>query len=296
MNANAEKPVLVLHAVSEGRMLDRVLEHLANENEEVVLASEAFGSLPRPTAIRKLILSSSVVIAVIPNAPARGRSSVVFQVGIAVGAGVPVLLVTAGERLGPELRDLPRLHPEALQSLSMTLRSIRASYRYGEAFSETDEVRVVSRMAALPKADSYAIGEPGRIHKGSMQPPEAVLRNLATALRRGGARVQFSTEDDPQAPDMVIWHDGLQASLGLPLPVEIVRSAKLLIKIRRRLATTLKKSGGRSLLVVTSEPSKPDIQHLDEGLLLCVGVEDLQSRLELFSVPEALASIFRDAR
>lgn len=259
--------------------------------EEYVLSETAGRSsrLPRSLSVRDAVRLADVAVAFLPSPDDPAWGTVFFEVGAAVAVGLPVVLVGDSEGVPSALAGLQRVDPGDGQSLAnaISLLSRRRPRRQaGQARGRRDEEQP-SEVLVMPEKLPEGAGS------------SALERWLRDVLAHAGARVAFA-ESKPLAdrPDMTIWHDGLQATLGLPLPVEVLaaHSPARLPALLPRLRRTLRASGAQSLLAVYSGASHRPARWTD-GLetVLFISSDELVDELSRAPLPDALSALLARA-
>lgn len=259
---------------------------------EVLTPTSMLSSLGRPTALRALLVGAEVVVAVVPRAPNRDRSNVIFELGVAVGTGARVLVVAAKEGMPLSLRGLPAV--DSKSPATVVANRALASLASDPYTPEPEDVKL-----SLPKSD---VGRPSTPTSGPSMwqlNERDLVESLAHAFRAAGARVQLprpETSKSPmEIPDLVLWDDGLQANFDLPLPVEVVRSATSVAKIRARLLRLMDKSGAASLLVVSAASVAPSTWSDGQRFMLIVSADDISARLGKAPLGAAMAELLSEA-
>ena len=162
------------------------------------------------------IRSANVLVAVLDGASA----NVLVEIGVAVGVGTPVVLLFSSDiRLGRELNTLPHVRrPDDLENLNETIKRV-AQARPDRRLDR----ELVQRAALSPEAANEFQADLRDQPAGSRGIEGLVVR----LFERSGAKVLHQPSPEPGSPplarpDLVVWHDDLNASFGLPLPVEIL--------------------------------------------------------------------------
>ncbi len=96
--------------------------------------------------------------------------------------------------------------------------------------------------------------------------------------------------------DLTVWHDGLEAAFGLPLPVEVVPAGHLLPPLVPRLRRTMRAAGTRSLLAVSGPGGAVHARWSDDDQqILAVDAARLVDELANASLPRTLAVLLATA-
>jgi hypothetical protein len=217
----------------------------------VVRTPEALsGWQPFYDASVSAIREADIVLAV-PDEPS---ATVLLDIGVALGTGTPVLLVLAGEQPGVrELADLPQLDRLlAWETIDERLR--RAARR--RVPPETPTSAPQPALSAETAAEDLAILRSEKLDSRLLE--DLVVR----VFQQVGAEVfrqpaNGRGESVVERPDLVVWHDDLNAGFGLPLPVEILIKTFEPKAILPRLQRTLRLSGARSLLALSARDHMP---------------------------------------
>lgn len=213
--------------------------------------------------------------------------NVSFEVGVAVGAGTPVLLLSGNRRLARDLAGLPRVDPGAnLDALADAVaRTIRRREISHQAERPTHHEPALSRKLAAQFLASAADSADG-----------SIVEALIVALfEQVGAEVLRTTSTEartPVRPDLVIWHDELAAGFGLPLPVEVLVKTLEPRAILGRLRRTRDVAGAPSLLAIDVLNHPPLAEVDGDGKTLVIApLQMLIAALAEFPVGEAMARI-----
>lgn len=205
--------VFLSHAATED------VSELATTLRRLGHAVEVPEALWGPQSFRELsseaIRSANVLVAVLDGASA----NVLVEVGVAVGVGTPVVLLMSSDvRLGRELDTLPHVRrPDDLENLNETIMRAALARPYGHVDRES-----VQQAALNPEAANEFQAELRDQATGS----QGIERLVVRLFEQSGAKVLQQPSPEPGSPplarpDLVVWHDDLNASFGLPLPVEI---------------------------------------------------------------------------
>jgi hypothetical protein len=124
------------------------------------------------------------------------------------------------------------------------------------------------------------------------------IRVFDALFKASGATTRVSTtSSDVTVPDLAIWHDELTATLGTPLPVEILARGGSWPAVRPRLERTLAASGGRTLLAISLDDVRdgPRLWSDSRHRILFVSAADLLEALMEVALPAALAMLVERA-
>ncbi len=242
------------------------------------------GWQPAHAAIAERIRSADLLLAVLD----RAAPTVSFEVGIAVGAGTPVLLVSGNRRPPQDLAGLPRIDPSAnFDAFAAAItRAMRGrELAHGAPASVHHEPALSAEVANrfLASLQSSAEGP--------------VFEALVVALfeQVGAEVVRTSTTEGGRTvarPDLVIWHDDLAAGFGLPLPVEVLARTLEPRAILARLRRTRDLAGAPTLLAISAASIPPLVNVDDEGRAVVIApLQMLVAALAELPVGEAMAAV-----
>lgn len=291
MDVPANMNVFVSYAMTD---MDAppVLDELSQEFG-VTTARSFVGAMQSRGALRAAISSAMVVVVVLPPPGNRDRSNVIFETGVAVGMGRPVLIVSADPKLPRSLLGLPVVTSDTQSALA---NFVRDAVRRGPV----EEIPPDSRIRSdLGRAEPPAVLAPSPDEGPAFLPEEELITYLADMFRAAGSEVVIP----PRRPhdrqvvnaDLVIWDDSLLPVLGAPLPVEVLGSIKSSTRARGRLLQTLRASGAHNLLVVTAAGYGSQRWTDGQSLILTVAAETLSDQLREKTLGAALASMLEAA-
>jgi hypothetical protein len=239
-----------------------------------------------PQSFRDLSLeairSANVLVAVLDGASA----NVLLEVGVAVGVGTPVVLLMSSDvRLGRELDTFAHVRrPDDLESLNETI--MRAALARPDGRPDRESVH---RATLSPEVANEFQAELRDQPAG----PRAIEGLVVRLFERSGAKVLQQPSPEPGSPplarpDLVVWHDDLNASFGLPLPVEILVRTFAPEAVLPRLRRTLNLSGAQSLLAVSALRSPPIASIEGDRAVVVVSLADLVDYLARYPLGQAL--------
>ena len=202
-----------------------------------------------PADLRKLIRDVDFVLGVLLGGTSDTNTS--FEVGVAVGAGKPVLLIIANDSQLPfHLSGLPHLRAslEDEKAIELHLDLLRRSVRQGLRFSGPG-----GSTAAL--SPGIRKGQPTHSH-----PNSAFEAELARLIESAGGRVVLQPHsEDPNVnfrPDMLIWLPSGDTDLLSPAVLE-AKSAPMaptgLAETQQQLLVFMQHTGVRTGLIIVSE-------------------------------------------
>lgn len=299
---NPDSPRLfVSYGLSDGRA-EPVLEVLA-ENSHFISALSLSGPVQSRDAIRQAMRDVHVVVAILPPPGNRDRSNVIFEIGIAVGLAMPVLLVVADAE-NPKLpRMLQGLRTTSLDRPSNMLDAVNRAFRLG-SIDAIPEPKATVRMRGHsrggqrdPLAPEYQ--DPELIDRYSALSELELIDAVADLLKASGGQVLVPRATSGAAvdqADLVLWDESLLPILGAPpLPVEVVRDLRSFVGARSRLQHTMRASGANTMLVIAARGQGS--RRLSDGasLMLGVAMPTLARALESQTLAGALAQALNEA-
>jgi hypothetical protein len=262
--------------VSELASMLRRLGH-AVEVPEALWGPQSFSELSL-----EAIRSANVLVAVLDGPSA----NVLVEVGVAVGVGTPVVLLLSSDiRFGRELDTLPRVRrPDDLENLNEAI--VRA------ALARPDR-NVDRELVHRPALNPEVANEFQATLRDRSTDPQGIERLVVRLFESSGAKVLRQPNPEPGStplarPDLVIWHDDLNASFGLPLPVEILVRTFAPEAMLPRLRRTLNLSGAQSLLALSALSSPPIASVEGDRTVVVVSLGDLVEYLANYPLGQAL--------
>jgi hypothetical protein len=291
MDVPANMSVFVSYAITDAHA-QPVLDELS-QAFSLTTARSFVGPMPSRGAIRAAISSAVVVVVLLPPPGNRDRSNVIFEAGVAVGMGRPVLIIAADPKLPRSLLGLPIVTKEAQTGLA---DFVRDAARQGPV----DEIPQDERLSAdQGPIELTPVHGPGPPDGPAFLPEQELIPYLADMFRAAGSEVVLPPRVPRDRPvdnaDLVIWDDSLLPVLGAPLPVEVLRSMKSSTWARARLLQTLRASGAHNLLVVAAAGHGSQRWTDGQSLILTVAAETLSDQLQGKSLAAALASMLEAA-
>jgi hypothetical protein len=240
---------------AELRNLPRVLDRL-NIHWEWAKSNQAL-SERLPGDLRKLIRSVDFVIGVFFDGVA--DTNTMFEIGVAVGAGKPVLLLMSGENDLPlNLEALPHVRASLTDDkaielhLDLLMRSAKSGVRYpasGRITSTSSQIVTnVGKRIEHEKAAS------------------AFEAEVAAVIEEAGGRVVLHPRSEDASskftPDMLFWLATRDAEMLNPAVVEVKRhpvTAAKLAETEQQLFGFLQQTGVRTGLIISRhvEPRSP---------------------------------------
>ena len=204
------------------------------------------------------------------------NANVMFEVGIAIGLEIPVLLLTTGKKPLPfDLASFRHfntdLHDAKLLSLQLDL---------------------FVRSLATPKNDKrrQVTSPSSHINRIQDQPApklfdSALEQNIAAAIHRSGGRVTIPSRSGQMlTPDLLMWLPEMDSELFNPAAIEAKKTigAQDLLTLQRRLGEFVRNSNmGCGLIVVNSVNLARNLGKIvPYPFIFVIGLGDFKSRLE----------------
>jgi hypothetical protein len=156
--------------------------------------------------------------------------------------------------------------------------------------------RATLRDLALPgrplgeAADIY-LARLQRIHTATGHDREALERLVAEALTAGGAVVEVGPRYGPEErPDLVLWHDELESTLGNPLVIEVRYRLSDPVGAARQLASYMEAAGTTwgLLLFVDDDVARSVTRRALAPGVLAFAIRDLLIELRDASLPQVI--------
>jgi hypothetical protein len=266
-----------------------VLDNLEYGHRSVVPSFAVFGDRPRGLAVRDALRAAEFALVVLPNVGHKDRTNVIFEAGVAMGCGLPILVIVDDKRLPRSLRGLPVLESSDLHRLEQAITDTWRTRRW------LTEVRDVDSW--ITKAPSSLLELKPRIgaSRFSAMTETDLVRDVAELLRLHGARVTAPEkkrgESLRELADLVIWDDGLHSTFGLPLPIEILTGTTSTNRIRAHAEETRRASGSQSIVAVTGEDIGNHLWSDGQGFVLSVTAISFHKALENRGVADGLQSL-----
>jgi len=149
-----------------GNFAEEVLAALAY-GFDVATSTSIISSRSRDLGLQQAMSESSVVLIVVPPPSNRGRTNVVFECGIAVGCGVPVVLISSSQKGIPRgMQSLRKLDGSSLGALPIVLReAAERPSRFRRDHSRFDNDTSTSKVDEVPSSGKpRLIKSPARLH------------------------------------------------------------------------------------------------------------------------------------
>ncbi len=242
--------------------LGRLLRVKLAESFEVTTPEMLIGSVARSSVLRQTLMRTDVAVVLLPPTDDFSWRNRLFEAGVAVGVGVPLVLVGMSSLAPIDLADSLVLERDQIEEIVTFIRELARSRRslaaevthiYESDISYSIEDQTVTARTGPALSVEYADDWISKVM--DVRSGHSAIRLFVDLFEHAGARVrgelQVSREGDIGKPDLVLWHDDLLASSGLPLPVEVLLRATSWPAVIPRLEQTLKASGARTLLAVT---------------------------------------------
>lgn len=258
-------------------------ERLA-ENFDVVPLGFSAGSLARGTAVGAVSdIDVAVVLLPAPDDPALGN--VVFEAGVAAGAGVPLLVIGDVANVPTYLASSVVIDAEHLDALTETVTRLLG--RRGDAVDQN------VGDPGPPLTSDYVSSWVARMRQANSE--QEALPLINDLFTHAGARIRDveRTSGSPvHRADLVIWDDNLAATVGVPLPIEVLLRWQSWPAIRGRLEQTLMASGSRTLLALVMEDGNPPRVWTDgRHLVLVAAASAFAEELGNVSLPRAISNL-----
>lgn len=261
MSGEAQLRIFLSYSLSDDA--GRILRDRLGDRFQVTTPEMLTGDVVRRTALRRSLMQTDVAVVVLPAADDPSWRNVLFEAGAAAGVGVPVVLVGEAVSAPADLADSlifdPHQIDEVISLIEVLAHDNRSIYQrdlfvtdHDEGhFSEWEQVTSAPPVPAL--SSEYVDQWLTRLK--NVRSERSAVSLISDLFHESGARVrkesQASSGRVVDKPDLVLWHDDLLATFGLPLPVEVLLQARAWPAVRSRLERTLTASGGRSLVAVT---------------------------------------------
>lgn len=224
----------------------RQLREALSDQFDIVSPDALVGSFARHTALNRALDDVDVVVVALPPPEDPAAANVFVEAGAALGAGRPVLLVGELSQVPADLANLPAQAGRSAPRIADDIRLIASSKSPMLNGPSTMSSRgpglssvVVDRLRRRIRQREYVAAEAAGI--------------IDDLFRAAGARTKNALvvgHKVTDAADLAVWHDDLTASLGTPLPVEILVRRSAWPAVRQRLERTLAMSGGRTLIAL----------------------------------------------
>ena len=201
--------------------------------------------------LRKIIRMVDLVVAVLTNLP--DDANTLFEVGVAVGLGKPVLLLLSNDcELPFNLEPFPHVRVSLrdekaielhLDLLIRTIRSKQGPFRY----SSSGQVPV----NPVRTDDEDKLGDRVSANRQSGHQLEVEIVDL---IEQAGGQVLLQNPDTPGfTPDLLVWFPNRDLELFNPAVIELKTyplTRAMLGKIEDQLTTYLRNTGVRTAMIV----------------------------------------------
>jgi hypothetical protein len=223
-------------------------------------------------AVSQAIKRADFVIGVITD----GSDNVMFEVGIAIGLGIPVLLLTTRKR--PLPFDLASFRHFSTDLKDAKLLSL--------------QLDLFVRSLTAPRSDKRRplTAYSGNVDRIQDQPApklfdSALEQNISAAIYRAGGRVTIpSRSRRVLTPDLLMWLPEMDSELFNPAAIEAKKtiSAQNLPLLQHRLGEFVRNSNmGCGLIVVNSvKLARNPAQIVPYPFVFIIGLGDFKSTLE----------------
>lgn len=245
------------------RVLDRAGIHWEWAKSNLDLSDRLPGDL------RKIIRSVDFVLGVLLGGPA--ISNTMFEVGLAVGAGKPVLLIVADESNVPsDLAGFPFVQASLTddKAIELHLDLLFRSSRHGPRYPVSGQSRTAS--AVSPQAFGLRSNV---LH--DLQPANPLEAELVSLIEQAGGRTLFHPRPEGAtrkfAPDLLFWLPASDAELLNPAVVEVKGypiTPQQLVHAEEQLLRFLQQTGVRTgLIIVRGLGQEPRVDFRGSPLL-----------------------------
>jgi predicted nucleotidyltransferase len=306
MSVHARPRVFVSYSLrdDEGRSLRDIL----GQQFDVIAPEMLTGSVVRHTALRQSLMDVDVAVIALPTEDDPSRNNVIFEAGAAAGAGVPLVLVGEAKSAPRDLADglvfdFDRI-ADVIDAVEELCRSRYATKRAEVRISDHDEAAAVERFHVDVIAQPVTLLSSEYVDEWitrvrHVRSERSAIRLISELFQSAGARTlstEPSNEQISDRPDLVLWHDDLLATFGLPLPVEVLLKLKSWPSIQPRLERTLATSGGRTLVaVVVRDGMQPRVWTDGRRTILICFADQLARALTRMALAEALSAMLSAA-
>ncbi len=238
-------------------------------------------------AVRDALRAVDLAVVLLPAEQDPAYRSVVYEAGAAVGSGAQVVVVGEAATVPPLFEGLHRILPGDLQAFEI---AVAAAVRKRGTRRAGSRPGVRGESPALNTAAATAARAKLLRARGELE----LVSWMFEVLKAAGANV-VAAEIGGGIPyaDLTVWHDGLEAAFGLPLPVEVVPAGHLLPPLVPRLRRTMRAAGTRSLLAVGGAVHARWSD--DDQQILAVDAARLVDELANASLPRTLAVLLATA-
>lgn len=262
-------------------------ERLAEAFDVVPLALPA-GSFARGTVVRATS-DVDVAVVVLPASDDPALGGVMFEAGTAAGAGVPLLVIGDVAEVPSYLAPSVVIGAERLDTVAETVARMLGR--------RNDAVDIRSDDLEPPLTSDYASSWTARMRQVSSE--QEALPLISELFARTGARIrdiEQASGSSVHRADLVIWDDNLAATVGMPLPIEVLLRWRSWPAVRARLEQTLTAAGSKTLLALVLEEGNPPRVWTDgRRVVLAASAISLAEELAVTSLPGAIDSLLETA-
>ena len=232
-------------------------------------------------SLQQAIDTADFVLVVLGTA--ESRQNVLFEAGMAVGRGKPVVVIAdPGEAPPPDLAGLLtiRARPDDLPAISFALDQAQGRW------ARTSQFTPATGHALGPRVDQLL----GQLSTTASLTEQAALDLLTQALEDSGVVAVQSPEGDRRF-DIGVWSDDLDAIAANPLLIELKR--RLLPHAVEQVLPYLRLSPrARVALLVSLEPAAPSLLKDIPYPVLAISLRELLESMRTAS----FAEVVRDLR
>jgi nucleoside 2-deoxyribosyltransferase-like protein len=275
-------------AYPNGIDISPVLQSLADLGLIVVDATSLEpGSRPLAESIQAQISDADIMIAVLSGS--NQDRAVLFELGLARGLGKPTILFAPPRATLPsELTGVPIIRLDWRNKSGLNL-AVRRAMDLPPRRASLKDLSLPSRPLGAA-VDGY-LARLQLIRNSPGQGSKAVASLVAEAFTAGGAVVEVGPrygEDD--RPDLVMWHNELESTLGNPLVVEIKHKATDALGAARQLGRYMAATGTTwgLLLFVDGYTSRTTGRKALPRGVLAFAIDDLLVELRDSSLPKVI--------
>ena len=253
------------------------------------------------SALRSAFRSADIVVAfLVPGFPS---DNVIFEIGVAVGLGRPLMIFSSREISLP--LDLAKLQVNYvdLSNLENAIPSITKFYESKEKGYLVEKIANYGSPPEKPRANlrGPALQNELRRIRNLANTPVEFERSIAGLLANLGWTVAEARPDArTHAPDMAIWIDELQKDVGNPLAVEIKSSLNLadVGRVAAQLTRYLETTGAKAGLILYCGPDLSLDSNVAQNIppILAVNFDEFAVLLEQERFPAALKASFAQAK
>jgi hypothetical protein len=234
------------------------------------LATGSFAS----RSLVETVADADLVVVVFGNE--RESPNAAFELGIAIASGKRPLVIA------PKDTALPL----AVSDLVVVRGSTDNLHAIGEAVDAVERLAGVAPRDPAAARKARPLGDDADrflatllTASGSHDAGREVERVVAEALVAGGVRAVY--DGGPGGSDLVVWDEALEASMGLPLPVEVIDGPGLNFRTLRlkinalQAAVSAQPGPSWALLVIGPSMRPPTTADISHNSVLTVGATEL---------------------